>query len=160
MVITCAEFRVPQGIRVPLKVNFPVRSRDIIVEMQKKHLKVGLRGHPPIIDGELYKEIKLEESTWVLQDSKSLLINLEKIKKMEWWSRLVMTDPEISTKKINPAPTKLSELDGETRGLVEKMMPRSKKFSRNLWNSIPKWISQSVNSAKCDWLIEARVRHR
>lgn len=62
-----------------LKVNFVVHSRDIVVDMQKKHLKVGLRGHPPIIDGELYNEIKLEESTWVLQDSKFLLINLEKV---------------------------------------------------------------------------------
>ena len=58
-------------IRIPFKVTFAIKSRDVVVVIDKNHLKVGLKGQPPVIDGELAHAIKVDDATWVIEDGKS-----------------------------------------------------------------------------------------
>lgn len=64
---------------MPLKVNFSARPKDVSVTITKKRLTCGIKGQPPIIDGDFPHEVKVEESTWVIEDGKVLLLNLEKV---------------------------------------------------------------------------------
>ncbi|KAB5594346.1 Nuclear migration protein nudC [Ceratobasidium theobromae] len=107
-------------ITVPLPKG--TRPKDLVVKIMKKKLSVGLKGQEPILEGELCQEIKVEESTWTIHDQSSLVINLEKVNKMQWWENVLTHHPKIDTRKITPGNSKLGDLDGETRGVVEKMM--------------------------------------
>ena len=94
------------------------------------------------MEGELCKEIKPDESTWTIgkrpspdthenkfeylsnseEDRCRVLIHLEKVNTMTWWENVLKHHPKIDTTKIQPENSKLSDLDGETRAMVEKMM--------------------------------------
>lgn len=109
-------------ITVPLPVAKPVKGKELTVSIEKKHLKAGIKGQPLIIDSELSKAVQPDECTWSLEDGKVLNISLLKVNKMEWWSKILPSDPDVNTKKVQPENSKLGDLDGETRGMVEKMM--------------------------------------
>lgn len=112
-----------QLTELEIEIHFPegTKSRDLIVDIQKKKLKIGLKNSDPILDGELFNQVKPEECSWTL-DKGVVTITLFKINTMEWWPKVVNSEPEIDTKKINPDSSKLSDLEGETRAMVEKMM--------------------------------------
>jgi len=98
------------------------RKKDLDIVIKKNHLKVGVRGQPPLVDDDFDKPVKADDADWILEDGKCVVVYLTKVNQMEWWSRLIKGEPEINTRKINPETSKLEDLDGETRGTVEKMM--------------------------------------
>ena len=107
-------------------VNVPVpqgtKSSFLLCDIKTNSLKVGLKGQPPIIDGELYNPVKVDDCIWSLEDKKMINILICKRDQSEWWKSLLKGDPEIDTQKAEPEPSKLSDLDSETRSAVEKMM--------------------------------------
>ncbi|KAI5808546.1 HSP20-like chaperone [Peziza echinospora] len=109
-------------VDVAIPVPKGTRARDLVVEIKKLRIKVGLKGQSPILEGDLPKPIQVDESTWTLEDQCSVEVHLEKMNQQEWWAHVVTSAPTIDVTKITPENSKLSDLDGETRGMVEKMM--------------------------------------
>ena len=76
-------------------------------------------------EGPFPHPIHVDESTWTLTSTstaKEISIHLDKTDKAAWWAHVVTSSPKIDTTKIQPETSKLGDLDGETRGMVEKMM--------------------------------------
>lgn len=107
-------------ITVPVPIGTKLKMLD--VEIKNKRLRVGIKGQPPLIDGELHKRVIVDDSLWTLEDGREVILNLQKDNKMEWWKCVVIGDPEINTAKVQPENSKLGVLDSETRQTVEKMM--------------------------------------
>jgi len=83
------------------------------------------KANEPIIEGKWYKKVNSGECFWNIEREKDkalLNVTLEKSEGKNWWVCLLQGDIEIDTQKVEPENSKLSDLDGETRATVEKMM--------------------------------------
>ncbi|KAK7207012.1 HSP20-like chaperone [Myxozyma melibiosi] len=115
--------QVLEELTVTVPVPPGTRSRDLSIKITRTHLLVSLKTNPtPLIDDDFYKDVKVDDSTWTLDDQKEVTLTIAKASGLEWWPHVVKSAPKIDVARIQPENSKLSDLDGETRSMVEKMM--------------------------------------
>ena len=105
-----------------------VKGSHLDVKTGNLDFKVSYKGKPnqePLVVGKWHKKIISGETIWTIEKegaSSKLCVIVEKHEKQNWWKCLLEGDIEIDTAKVEPENSKLSDLDGETRQTVEKMM--------------------------------------
>jgi len=110
-------------IMVNITVPENTRGRDVQVTITRSHLKVSLKSKQiVIVDDDLTKPVICDDSFWTIEDGNRVVVNLQKLNQMEWWESICKGDPIINVRHIRPENSSVSDLDGETRKTVEKMM--------------------------------------
>ncbi|CAM9247338.1 unnamed protein product [Choristocarpus tenellus] len=92
-----------QELSISVPVPEGIKSRDIVCDITKSKLRVGVRGKEMLIDGDMYNKVKVDDSFWTLEDGnegKEISIALQKENQMEWWKCVIKGDPEINTSKV------------------------------------------------------------
>lgn len=79
------------------------KGRDCDVHIERSHLRVGIKGQAPLIDGTLFSAVKPEECAWTVSDNKLVEVTLCKQEGMCWWGTVVEGDPEIDVQLVRVA---------------------------------------------------------
>lgn len=117
-----------QDVTIYFPIPAGTRGKHITCDFTMTTINVGLKGKTPMLKGNLEKRIKPDDCYWTIEDATSprtgrvIALYLQKENTMEWWKRVAEGEPEIDTQKVQPENSKLSDLDGDTRATVEKMM--------------------------------------
>jgi len=99
-----------------------VKGKDVECNIQKKKLKIVLKTDKanPVLEGDLFGEVKHEEAVWSVEDKRFLSITLEKWKKI-WWKSALVGDPEIDTQKVD-STCAVDDYDESTQAAIRKVM--------------------------------------
>lgn len=116
-----------EQVDVTVAIDKGVRAKQLDVQIKTHSVRIARKdGSKVYLEGEWFEKIDAEESFWTMEttsDGKILVMNITKNPNQDkWWDTVIKGDRTIDTSKVNPEPSKLSDLDGEMRGEVEKMM--------------------------------------
>lgn len=116
-----------EQVDVTVVIEKDVKAKQLDVQIKTHTVRIARKdGTRVYLEGEWFEKIDAEESFWTMEttsEGKNLVMNITKNPNQDkWWDTVIKGDRTIDTSKVNPEPSKLSDLDGEMRGEVEKMM--------------------------------------
>lgn len=98
-------------------------AKAVQCDIAERRIALGVAGADKILDAPLGGAVNVDECMWNLDRSDgTVTVHLDKKDSRGWWKCVVEGEPELDVSKVEPDNSKLSDLDGETRGMVEKMM--------------------------------------
>ncbi|KAL9956073.1 hypothetical protein ACROYT_G037495 [Oculina patagonica] len=115
-----------------IEVKIPVPSsvtkgRDVGVEIKSSHLKVWLKkggspepGSNVLVDGKLQWSVKCEDSMWLLESGKHIIVNLDKTEE-RFWTAVLEGDAEIDKTKVDTTRD-ISDFDEQTQSDFQHVM--------------------------------------
>lgn len=116
-----------------------VTAKQLTVVMRPTKCSIKIKGGATLLEGTWFKPILEDDSLWCIEtdaeNRRILQLNLTKKTGQNWWDCILEGDEKINTQKVEPENSKLSDLDNETRSVVEKMMFDQKQKQAGLPSS-------------------------
>lgn len=111
-----------QSLReVTLEVEIPeeCRAKDVQVDVTATRICIKFKGKT-MLEGKLHEKVTIEETMWHLDNSRQVVLSLEK-QRETWWKCVLEGDQAIDTTKVESTRS-MEEYDGETQGAIRKIM--------------------------------------
>ena len=127
-------YRWSQAVR-DLTVEFDLKNKtkgkELEVIIKPTYIKVYHKTDKEILaEGELYDRIRVDDSTWNIDNGKNLVLFLEKYEE-NIWKTIIKGDEEIDTSNVDNSK-KIDEFDEETQGALRKVMYEQNRKQRGL----------------------------
>lgn len=117
-----------EEVQAVIPIEKGVKAKDLTIKMEVERCVIAKKdGSKVYVDGAWFGKVHPDDSLWTIEETsggeRSVQLTLMKWRNtQQWWDCLIKGEAPIDTQKINPEPSKLSDLDGDMKSTVGKMM--------------------------------------
>jgi len=118
-------------VLVQVDLDRLTKSRDLEVSIENKRILAKRKADGSVlIQGDFFDEVKVEDSTWSIEEGEKLILNLEKSCE-NIWKTVIKGDAEIDGSKVENTK-KLDDFDQETQGALRKIVYEQNRKAQGL----------------------------